>query len=75
MVAVAAVLEIVAEVIETAVKLGPTVIQGVEDAKPFAQALIDTLMNKKVISQTDLDALEAKVDALSAQLQEPLPKD
>lgn len=69
----AVVLEIVASVIQKAVELGPTVIQSVDDAKPFAQALIEMLAKGKTYSEAEIDALEAKIDALSAQLQEPLP--
>lgn len=73
MVATAVLIEVVAAVIQKAVELGPTVIQGVEDAKPFALALIEMLGKGKVYTQAEIDALEAKIDALSAELQEPLP--
>ena len=46
-----------------------------EDAAPFISALYDQLSGKTVdeITQADLDTLEAKVDALSDELQSPLP--
>jgi len=68
-----AIIALVATVIKTAVDLTPTVIKTVEDAEPFAKAIWDDLINKKVISPTDLASLEAKLTALSSQLQAPLP--
>lgn len=46
-----------------------------KDAAPFIKAIIDQFEGKSPseITQADLDALEAKVDALSAELQMPLP--
>lgn len=68
-----AIISLVSTLIKTAVDLGPTVIKGVQDAEPFAKALYDTLIKGKAISQDQLDELEARIDDLAAQLQEPLP--
>lgn len=68
----AAIIAIVAKAIKVAVDVGPTVIETVENAKPFATAIYDAIKGKQV-TQGDLDALEARIDDLAAQLQEPLP--
>jgi hypothetical protein len=70
---VAAIITAVSTVIDTAVKLGPTVIQTVEDAAPFAEAIVNSISGKKVVTQADLDAMTAQITALSAELQAPLP--
>lgn len=70
---VISIIGLIGTVIKTAVDLTPAVIKTVEDAEPFAKAIWDNLVNKKVISQSDLDTLEAQLAALSAQLQAPLP--
>lgn len=62
----------IATVIKTAVDLGPTIIKGIQDAEPFAKAIIDTLQGKTP-SQDDLAQLEAHIQNLSDQLQQPLP--
>jgi len=69
------ILTTVAGVISQLVQIGPTVIKGIEDAKPFAQEIITMLTggNTDQISQADLDKLTASIAALSAQLQTPLP--
>jgi len=56
-----------------AVELAPTVIKAEQVIAPIAQALWDHLVNKKVITQTDLDALNAQLAATSARIQAPLP--
>lgn len=63
----------IAQVIKAAVDAGPSIIKGIEDAKPFAEAIFASLVRGKEISQDDLDALEAKITDLSNQLQLPLP--
>lgn len=40
---------------------------------PFAKLIWDHLVNKKVVTQADLDDLDAKLAALSARIQAPLP--
>lgn len=67
-----AIINLIATVIKTAVDLTPTVIKGVEDAKPFAEAIYHALKGDN-ITQDQLDQLEAKITDLSNQLQQPLP--
>lgn len=69
-----AIITLIAQIIQTAVKVGPTVIQTVEDAEPFAQAIYNHLVGKEV-TQADLDALEAQLKTLSDDFQTPLPPD
>lgn len=71
---VAAIITAIAGVLKTAVDLGPTVIKATEDAKPFAEAIWNTLRGT-TITQSQLDLLEAKITDLSNQLQQPLPPD
>lgn len=68
----AALVVAIASIIESAVKLGPIVIKGVEDAKPFAEAIVEAILGGPTTPEK-LDALEAKIAALSAQLQADLP--
>lgn len=70
----AAIIAAIAAILKTAVDLGPTVIKGIEDARPFAEA-IASLIKGTDVTQDQLDELEAKVTALSDQLQAPLPPD
>ena len=69
----AAIIALIGTVIKTAVDLTPVVIKTAQDAEPFAKAIWDNLVNKKVITADDLTALETQLTALSAQLQAPLP--
>lgn len=65
----AAIVALIASVISvatSAIKLGA-------DAAPFAQAIWDHLVNKKVVTEADGAALEARIAELSAQLQASLP--
>lgn len=66
------VLMAIARVIKTAVDLTPNIIKAVDDAKPFAQAIIEVLKGQQ-ITDDQLADLEAKITALSNQLQKPLP--
>ena len=68
-----AIITLIATVIKTAIDVAPGVIKTVQDAEPFAKAIWDDLVNKKVITPEDMAALEAKLAALSAALQTPLP--
>lgn len=43
------------------------------DMAPFAEMIWDHLINKKVITQKDLDALDTRLRAQSARIQAPLP--
>lgn len=69
---IASIVGIIGSVIKTAVDLTPGVIKTVEDAAPFAELIWDHLVNKKVITQADLDSLDAKLAALSARIQAEL---
>lgn len=62
----------IATIIDSAVKLGPVVIKGIEDAKPFAEAIVEAILGGPTTPEK-LDALEAKIKALSDQLQADLP--
>lgn len=64
-----------AKVIKAAVDVGPDVIKGVADAKPFAEQIVKSLFRKEEITIEELVALENKIDDLAAQLQEPLPEE
>ena len=69
---VVAVIGAIAGVIKTAVELGPTVIKGVQDARPFAEAIYNILKGTD-ITQDQLNQLEEQISRLSAELQRPLP--
>jgi hypothetical protein len=56
-----------------AVELAPTAIKAEQVIAPIAQALWDHIVNKKVVTQTDLDALNAQLSATSARIQGSLP--
>lgn len=68
-----AIIDLISKVIQTAVSVGPTVIQTVEDAAPFAKAIYDNLVSGTAVTQAQLDALEARLTELSDELQQPLP--
>lgn len=68
-----AIIASIASIIKTLVDVGPDVIKGVQDAKPFATQIVKSLFGKEEISQEDLTELEARIDDLAAQLQVPLP--
>lgn len=66
------IVETVAKVLITVVEVAPTVIKTIEDAKPFAKAIVDTVRGKEP-TQEELSELEARINDLSRQLQVPLP--
>lgn len=70
---VLAVIQTVAAVIKTAVDVGNVIISTVEDAEPFAKVIVDTIGSKEEISDEELDAMRLKLQALSNELQKPLP--
>ena len=70
----ATIIATVATVIKTAVDVGPSIIKGVEDATPFAQAIYDTLTGG-TITQAQLDSLTAQIKVLSDQLQAPMDQE
>lgn len=62
------------EAIQSAIKITQAVVKTGQDAAPFIRAIYNTFVgNKEEITKADLDALSEQVDALSAELQEPLP--
>lgn len=63
----------IAQIIKTLVDVGPDVIKGVQDAKPFAEQIIKSLFGKKDITEEELAELRAGIDDLAVQLQVPLP--
>jgi hypothetical protein len=63
---------LLAKFIKMAVDLGPDVIKGVQDAKPFAEQIFRSFGGKE-LAPGELEALEARIDSLAVQLQEPLP--
>lgn len=70
---VIAIVEAIAAVIKTAVDVGPEIIKGVQDAKPFAEAIYNSLIKGQKVSDEDLKKLEDQLTELSNQLQKPLP--
>lgn len=68
------IINIIAAVVNTAVKLGPTVIKGVEDATPFAKAIYGLFTGTNV-TEAQLDDLVKKIKTLSEELQKPLPQE
>lgn len=69
-----AILATVSAIIKVAVDVGPSVIDGVEKAQPFAQEIYGIFTGQNATQDT-LDAALARVMALSDQLQAPLPPD
>jgi hypothetical protein len=59
--------------INTIITIAGAAVQLGRDVTPFAQAIYDTFVGGREVSQEDLDNLQARVDALHAELQEPLP--
>jgi len=68
----AAIIAIIEEVLGAAVTLAPTAIKLEQVIQPLAVGIWDHLVNKKVITQADLDALSAQIAATSARIQAPL---
>jgi hypothetical protein len=69
----AAIIAIIEQVIGAAVTLAPQAIKLEQVIEPLAKGIWDHLVNKKVITQADLDALSAQIAATSARIQAPLP--
>ena len=69
----AAIIAAIEAALGAAVELAPTAIKLEQVVAPLAQGIWDHLVNKKVIVQTDLDALNAQIADLSARIQAPLP--
>ncbi len=68
----AAIIAIIEEVLGAAVTLAPTAIKLEQVIQPLAVGIWDHLVNKKVITQADLDALSAQIAATSARIQASL---
>ena len=69
----AAIIAIIEQVLGAAVTLAPTAIKLEQVIEPLAKGVWDHLVNKKVITQADLDALSAQIAATSERIQAPLP--
>jgi hypothetical protein len=69
----AAIIAIIEEVLGAAVTLAPTAIKLEQVIQPLTLGIWDHLVNKKVVTQADLDALNAQISAVSARIQAPLP--
>ena len=67
-----AIIATIATIIKTAVDNGPTIIKGIQDAKPFAEAIYHALKGDN-ITQDQLTALELHITELSNELQKELP--
>lgn len=65
-------MDTVFKIAELLVKFAPIAMQGIENAKPFAQLLYNTLAKGKEVTQEELADLEKRIDELSAELQKPL---
>lgn len=50
-------------------------VQAGKDVAPYAKKLYDILFNKHDVTQEELDALEADIDRMSAELQKPIPEE
>ena len=69
----AAIIAIIEEVLGAAVTLAPTAIKLEQVIEPLAKGIWDHLVNKKVVTQADLDALKTQIAATSARIQASLP--
>ncbi len=65
-------LTLVVTVINTLAKLEPELVTAAQNLKTFGTTLFEEFTGQK-ISDTDLATLEAKIDDIHAQLQQPLP--
>lgn len=59
--------------IGVAVELAPVAIKLEQVVEPIAKGIWDHLVNKKVVTQADVDALAVQTADLSARIQAPLP--
>jgi hypothetical protein len=67
-----AIITTIAAIVKTAVDLTPTIIKGIDDARPFAEAIYHALKGDN-ITQDQLTELENRITDLSNQLQKELP--
>ena len=68
-----AIIAIIEQVLGAAVTLAPTAIKLEQVIEPLAKGIWNHLVNKKVITQADLDALSAQIATTSERIQAPLP--
>jgi len=69
----AAIVSLIAAVVKTAVDLTPKIIQTVEDAAPFAEAIYNDLFGGADVTPEQAEQLKASIAALEARLNKPLP--
>lgn len=69
----AAIIAAIEGVLGAAVELAPTAIKLEQVIAPLAQGIWNHLVNKKEVTQVDIDALAAQIADLSARIQAPLP--
>ena len=69
----AAIIAAIEGVLGAAVELAPSAIKLEEIVQPLALGIWDHLVNKKVITQADIDALNAQIVATSNRIQAPIP--
>jgi len=69
----AAIIALIEEVLGAAVTLAPQAIKLEQVIQPLAMGIWDHLVNKKVVTSADIDALKAQIAATSARIQAPLP--
>lgn len=67
------VINTILKVISLAIDAAPAIQKGIQDARPFAEAIYNSLIAGKEVTEEELSQLETMIDALSDQLQEPLP--
>lgn len=61
--------------IEGAIKLASAAAALGKDIAPYATAIYDNLVNGKEVTQENIEALEAEVEAMHGEIQKPLPPD
>ncbi len=69
----AAIIAAIEAVLTTVVELAPAVVKVEQIAAPLAKSIWDHLVNKKVITQADLDALNMQTSDLSKRIQAAIP--
>lgn len=60
-------------VLKTVVDLAPAAISAERVLEPVAKLIWNHLINKKVVTQEDLNDLDSQIKALSARIQAELP--
>lgn len=63
---------LVTSAVEVAMKVYPVIVQGVENLKPFAVALYEKYTGEPITPE-QRNELEAKIDDLHLQFQQPIP--